>query len=81
MYSQNDETSILEVLEIKIFFTAQQWWEEQIFLKILSMDFTIQWWHLSKFLKNKKSKKSQNFSFYTIIRYSQNLREEIGNCE
>ena len=26
MYSQNDKTGVLEVLEIKIFFTAQPWW-------------------------------------------------------
>ena len=25
MYSQNDETGVLEVLEIKIFFYVQQW--------------------------------------------------------
>ena len=33
MYSQNDETGVLEVLEIKMFFTAQAWWED-LYLKI-----------------------------------------------
>ena len=28
MYSQNDETGILEVLENEIFFAAQSWWED-----------------------------------------------------
>ena len=27
MYSQNDETGVLEVLETKVFFAAQPWWE------------------------------------------------------
>ena len=26
MYSQNDETGVLEVVENKIFFSAQPWW-------------------------------------------------------
>ena len=36
MYSQNNETGILEVLKIKIFFAAQSWWAEflRIFLKL-----------------------------------------------
>ena len=28
MYSQNDETGVLEFLESKIFFAAQPWWED-----------------------------------------------------
>ena len=41
MYSQNGETGILEVLENKIFFAAQPWWEDllQNPLKIFSMGF------------------------------------------
>ena len=34
------------------------------FLKTLSVDFTIQYWHMCNFLKNKKSKESLNFCFY-----------------
>ena len=33
----------------------------QKFLKIISLDFTIWWWHLCKFFKNHKGKKSLNF--------------------
>ena len=48
MYSENDETDILEVLDSEIFFVAQPWWENflQNSLKVFSMDFTIQWWYL-----------------------------------
>ena len=28
MYSRNNETGVLEVPEIKIFFAAQPWWED-----------------------------------------------------
>ena len=28
IYSQNDATGVLEVLENKIFFAAQPWWED-----------------------------------------------------
>ena len=31
MYSQNDETGVLEVLQIKIFFAAQPWWPLRAF--------------------------------------------------
>ena len=43
MHSYNNETGILEVLEIKIFFAAQAWLEDpyRIFLKIRSMNFAI----------------------------------------
>ena len=34
------------------------------FLKILSADLTNCWWHLCKFLENKKSKNYLNFSFF-----------------
>ena len=51
MYSQNDETGVLEALESKIFFAAQPLWEE--LYQIFSRDFTIQWWYLSEFLEKK----------------------------
>ena len=28
IYSQNDEAGVLEVLEIKVFLTAQLWWAD-----------------------------------------------------
>ena len=47
LYSQNDKNGVLEVLDIKNFFTAQPWWTD--FLRIL-VKFSLrilQWWHLS----------------------------------
>ena len=47
MHSQNDETGILEVLEIK--FSSKPNHGGQIlrkFFKTLSVDFTLSWWHL-----------------------------------
>ena len=42
IYSHNNETGILEVLENELFFAAQPRWEDlQNSLKILSVDFTI----------------------------------------
>ena len=35
VYSQNDETYVLEVLENRIFSAAQPWWEDLNILKIL----------------------------------------------
>ena len=43
MYSQNDETGVLEVVEFGFY--------NFLFL-ILSVDFTFWWWHLCKFHKN-----------------------------
>ena len=62
----DDETGVLEVLEIKIFFATQPLVGTplQNFLRILSVDFKIQWWHLCEFLEHKKSKKALNVSFY-----------------
>ena len=31
MYSQNDKTGVLVVIESKIFFAAQPWWEDSGF--------------------------------------------------
>ena len=65
MHSYNNETGILEVLEIKIFLAAQAQLKDlyRIFFKIHSVGFAIQWWSLCEFLENKKSNKSLNFSF------------------
>ena len=49
-------------------------------LKILSMGFTIQCWYLCEFLEKTKAK-NLSISVSTIITYSQNLQEEIGNCK
>ena len=46
----------------------------QNFFKVLSVDFSICWWHISKFFKNHESK---NLSLSVIIRCSQNLQEEM----
>ena len=41
-YSQNDETGVLEVLEIKFFFPDQPWWELlHNFLNFFFVDFTL----------------------------------------
>ena len=48
MYSQNDETAILKVLEKKIFIAVPA-----NSLKSFFMDFTIQWYYLSDFLEKK----------------------------
>ena len=73
MYSQNDKTDVLDSMQ-QNFLSCPN-------LKIFSMDFTIQWWYLCEFLEKKKKKivTKLKISFYIIIRYSQNLREEIGN--
>ena len=74
MYYQNDETGILEVLEV--YFAAQPWWEKLLnkFLKILSVNFIIQWWHLCEFVRNKKSKKIVKFSFSHCQVFSKSSR-------
>ena len=60
VHSQSDEIGVLEVLEIKIFFTAIMVGRLiENFLKILSMDFTLWWWHLCNFLEKKKKKKKK----------------------
>ena len=46
----------------------------QNFFKILSMDFTICWWHLCKFFENHKSKKSINFPFCHYQMFSKSTR-------
>ena len=57
MYSQNDETGILEALENKIFFAAKAWWEDLYrILKFFFEDFTIQWWYFCEFLEKEKEK-------------------------
>ena len=73
MYSQNDKTDVLDSMQ-QNFLSCPN-------LKIFSMDFTIQWWYLCEFLEKKKKKRVTNLkiSVSIIIRYSQNLREEIGN--
>ena len=73
MYSQNDKTDVLD--------SMQQNYLSCPNLKIFSMDFTIQWWYLCEFLEKKEKKRVTNLkiSVSIIIRYSQNLREEIGN--
>ena len=74
MYSQNDKTDVLDSMQ-QNFLSCPN-------LKIFSMDFTIQWWYLCEFLEKKKKKKrvtNLKISVSIIIRYSQNLREEIGN--
>ena len=41
-FSQNDETGVLEVLEIKFFFPDQPWWELlHNFLNFFFVDFTL----------------------------------------
>ena len=49
-------------------------WPLQNFVKILSMDLTFCWWHLCKFFKNHKSKKSLNFSFRHYQVFSESTR-------
>ena len=53
MYSQNDEAGVLEVLEIKVFLTAQLRWADvqKIFWKFFG--FTLWWCHLWNFLEKK----------------------------
>ena len=80
MYSQNDETGILEVLENKISFAAQLWWED--LYRILQKKFCVFYNSVvvhCEFLE-KKSNKSQNFYFYHY-QCSQNIQKEIGNCK
>ena len=77
MYYQNDETGILDVLEVlEVYFAAQSWWEKLLnkVLKILSVNFIIQWWHLCEFLGNKTSKKIVNFSFSHCQVFSKSSR-------
>ena len=70
MYSQNNETGVLEVLEIKILFAAQPWWAEfyRIFLKffqwILHFGDGISETFLKKKKKKKKGKNHLNSTFY-----------------
>ena len=72
MYSQNDKTDVLDSMQ-QNFLSCPN-------LKIFSMDFTIQWWYLCEFLEKKKKRVTNlKISVSIIIRYSQNLREEIGN--
>ena len=60
VYSQNDEIGVLELLEIKIFFTAIMVGRLiGNFLEILSMDFALWWLHLCNFLEKKKKKKKK----------------------
>ena len=54
------------------FFSAQPWWLN--FFKILSVDFTICWWHLCKFFKNHKSTKSLNIPFHHYQVFSKSTR-------
>ena len=62
MYSQSDERCILDVLEIKISFAAQPWWEDfYFFFKFLFVDFTLWWWYLCKFLEKRKKVKFYKF--------------------
>ena len=65
MYSQNDETGVLEVLEIKCF-AAQPWWADlyNCFLNSFCRFLTIWWWHICNYLENEKTKKSLNICFY-----------------
>ena len=46
----------------------------QNFVKILSVDLTFCWWHLCKFFKNHKSKKSLNFTFRRYQVFSKSKR-------
>ena len=78
VYSQNDETYVLEVLENRIFSAAQPWWEDLNILKILPWVLQMIDGISVSFL-NKKRVANLKISGSTIIRCSQNLREEIGN--
>ena len=49
MYPQNDKIGVLEVLEVKAFFTAQPCW---IFVKYSLL--ILRWWHLCKVIKKNK---------------------------
>ena len=69
MYSQNNETGVLEVLEIKILFAAQPWWAEfhRIFLKFFQCILHFGYGISETFFKKKKKKKGKNYlnsSFY-----------------
>ena len=61
MYSQNNETGVLEVLEIKILFAAQPWWAEfhRIFLKFFQWILHFGDGISETFLKKKKKKKKK----------------------
>ena len=72
MYSQNDETGVLEALENKIFRCPTMVGRSlQNSVKLFLKDFTVQWWYLEKM-----SSKSQNFCFYHYQVFS-NLGEEM----
>ena len=68
MHSYNDETGILEVLEIKIFFAAQAWLE----------DLYRSFWKFFPWILQFNG--GLSMSFLKIKRVT-NLREEIGNCK
>ena len=51
----------------------------QNFFKIFSVDFTICWWHLCKFLKNFKSKKYPNYPFSKLHHYQMSPKFARGN--
>ena len=73
------------MIKIKIFFATQPWWEElyRIFKKFFPWILQFSGGISVVFLKKKKKKRVEklNISISTMIRYSQNLREKIGNCK
>ena len=52
----------------------------QNFVKILSVDFTICWWHLVASVLTVMKVKNLEISFSASIRCSQNLQEEMRDC-
>ena len=81
VHSQNDETIVLEVIKIKFLSLLNHGLQAfAISLNIFSMDFTIWWWHICKFLKNHKSKRSLNLSFHHYQGFI-NLQTEKRNCK
>ena len=75
--SQNNETGILEILKLKVFFAVQPWWVEserkfvKFFLRILHFDDGIFKSFLKKIIKN-----YLNLSFYDYQEFS---KIPIGN--
>ena len=84
MYSQNDETGVLDVLEIRVFFRCPAAMVGNFldnFLKILSVYFALWWWNLWNFLEKKKKKKGKNFLNSSFSHHQGGSKSPLGNME
>ena len=79
MYSQNDETGVKQSKSKFLYCPTMVQKPLQNSLKILSIDFKIQWWYLCEFLGEKRVRNIK-ISLSAIISYCQNW-EEIQNCK